>query len=390
MAFTIGQVETDVRFAHTAFAAAHKLPGMVLGKALTRYQRELAVRATRIRSTYLTQVLNIALDFSADNATGSRGVGRGAFPAVADNGVVDIVDAPVGQALTEELAALVTLAGPLVPSSATSSTIEQTGAGWTVNAFANKVLELLAGPGEPRQQLIAANDADTLTGLDFTVLPTEETLYRITDPGVAQAGQMGAVLDLPAEGRQDGYLVRLDASGQPYVDYSRPLICRFEVGVPLPPHTYLHGTGHLRYAEVDISSIADLPAPIPTRTTPFPIVPPGHRFQTRGPAGYIMGRELFLIGERVCYQGARSIELRFVPIPPAVDQSREDLFLLPDEARDVMVAYGCLIAARYVRTQLAEGELADFQAEWERHEHTFLEVVRQQLQTARKYSAPIR
>ena len=70
--------------------------------------------------------------------------------------------------------------------------------------------------------------------------------------------------------------------------------------------------------------------------------------------GYVAGQELRLLGSGDKWQGVQSLAIPYVLIPPAVTGApyasqpvdrRTDAFLLPDQCRDALVAYGVLSAA---------------------------------------------
>ncbi|MBI5289772.1 MAG: hypothetical protein HY873_12440 [Chloroflexi bacterium] len=67
-------------------------------------------------------------------------------------------------------------------TSGSASTIAQTGAGWTTNAFAGMSVELRTGPGAPQTKTILSHTADTITiSGSFSPAPAAGTTFRIVE-----------------------------------------------------------------------------------------------------------------------------------------------------------------------------------------------------------------
>jgi hypothetical protein len=102
-----------------------------------------------------------------------------------------------------------------------------------------------------------------------------------------------------------GFLVRLNANGVPYIDYTKPLTVSVEKGVPLPQFHSILG-GNVRFTDTN-NSVA------PLRLQSYT-----DRFAPNGwPAAYVFNQTLFLCGGAADWQDVDGIELHYVPIPPA-------------------------------------------------------------------------
>lgn len=393
MGLTVGQVIEKIRWRHPLLGE-QLVPSRGLAFDLSRYQLRLAQKATQLLPSYLAQVFNIGVELSAANQRTVAGATVGGFPGEVEDGVFSPVDSGIGQAVDFDSELAPIAFGPFAPTSATLTAVHLTGAGWTINEHAARILRIEAGPGEPHEQEIVANDADDLTGLAFTVVPDATTVMSIVEASPAVSGEIGAVTRTPPLGRNQGYLVKIDATGAPYLDLTTPLVCYFDEGVTLPQHLRVLPGARLRSASPNTPLAEDLPASLPEPMQGFNIVPYGQRHFYQGPAGYILGEKLYLIGGRAEWTGVRSIELRLVPIPPPVTETLDDVFLLPDAAEDALASYGVLCAyarlSALLKKEIGPDVIREWTADRKDAEASYLASVLQRKKTQRNRALPRR
>lgn len=323
MSLTLDQVVTAARDRHSAFHRT-RIPNGVLARFLTDYQNELVRKAAQRERHYLAQSLAIALDVDAANDPGTVGAGTsGGLPADADDGSVAVVQESAG-ALVEISDDVVVVVAERVATSATGTTITSTGAGRTTNEDANRLIRVTSGPGKGEIRTISSNTTDTWTvSAAFTTTPTTASLFEVIAATVETDEDMGVVTAVPALSERRGYLVRLNASGVPTIDYTQPLTVNVDRGVPLPSVAAILG-GTVRYTDED-------PGPLTITTYERRFNPPDF------PAVYMAGEELFLVGEESDWQDVSGLELRYTPIAPTF-AALTDYFLVPDAARPALVA----------------------------------------------------
>jgi len=328
MALTLGDILTAARDRHPLFHPT-RVPDAVGARHLTGYQRQLIAQIADFDDALVAQQASILFDLNAANAVGTAGAGTaGGLPASAASGQPVEAEIPAGSAVEMDFDNAPVLVSQFPVGAATATTLTKTGATWTTNFYANKYVWISGGPGIGQGRLILSNTATVLTLQGaWTTLPTAGiSLAEIVQPALALPADLGAIVQVPAEAERVGYLVRLDANGLPYVDLTKPLTAKFAVGIDLPPLEYLMG-GEVHVAEQNASYDLGL-------TT----------YQQRWTSGaqrysaYRMGGQLYLIGDEATWNGVTSIDLRYVPIAPALT-SLADYFLLPD------TAYSCLVAA---------------------------------------------
>ncbi|MBA3645296.1 MAG: hypothetical protein H0W63_03890 [Gemmatimonadaceae bacterium] len=370
MAVTVSEVVDAVRDAHPAFSPQN-VPDKPLLRHLSDYQQVLAALAFKNNQEFNTQRLIVFFDVDDANAPGTVGAGMtGGFPAViAEDGTFEIADSEAGLAVELALDSAIVLAGPIVATSASATTLFRFAAGYAVNAYANKLVVITAGRGVDQVRVILSNTADTLTVGDWTangngVIPDDSSVFKIVEPVAALTEGRAAVVTgmIPVEDSV-GYLVRLTDAGVPYIDFAKPLVATFEAGIPLPAtHRIIGGTvsyktGAARERSRDLY--------LGTFST---------RHYTPGrPAAYVMGDELFLCGDENEYEGAESIDIRFVPIPLAF-ASFSDYILLPT-AKQALVASGARFAARRVEGLGEKIDTGSFTSELNAQQEIFLSAI---------------
>lgn len=326
MALTLNDVVLGARGQHAAF---HKslVPDAALARFLTGYQRELVAKALEKDPTFLAQQMSVGFDLSTSNAFGTVGAGVGGRPIDADVGMLSVVNEPVGTAAEVDVdgSDVVTLVSESVVASATSTTLTKTAAGWTVNAYANYTVVITGGTGAGQRRTISSNTATVLTvSQAWATNPDTTSTFVVVDEVLESEKSFGAVASAPFSAQRIGYLVKVNAAGTAYLDYTTPLVARYDVGIPLPQLHHLIG-GTVRFAAdndsketltlVDYASRHDPRAPFPA---------------------YLMGNELFLCGGEAEWNGVGSLDLRYVPVPPALTALTSTL-LLPDMAYQALV-----------------------------------------------------
>lgn len=329
MALTLETIVTAARDRHPAFHKS-RVPNAVVARFLTGYQRRLISQASDINAEAFAQQASVMFDLAPENALGTAGAGVGGAPAGLVSGLPVAEGLPAGAAIEVDAESGVILQSPAVVTSATATTLTRAGAGWTVNLFANRYVLITAGPGMGQMRQVLSNTADTLTistGGDneqWATVPTTESMFTVVDAPLVLTQEAGAITAMPALAERSAYLVRLTAGGMPYVDLARPLVARFDVGIDLPPHEYILG-GTVRDA-AGTGTASLYITRYPFRETDAAVF-----------AAYLMDAKLFLLGDRSTWQGIASIDLRYVPIAPALT-ALTDYFLLGDGAYDALVA----------------------------------------------------
>lgn len=350
MAITLTDVVLGARGRHPSFDR-RLVPDATLARYLTGYQRELASKALQVDKTFLAQQMSVGFDISANNAVGTVGAGTGGRPIDASVSATTVVNAPVGTAAEVDVSGsdIVTLVSESVVASATSTTLTKTAAGWTTNAYATYTVVIVSGRGTGQRRTITSNTATVLTvSQAWATTPDTTSTFVIVDESVESDYSFGAVAAAPFTADRYGYLVRVNASGTAYVDYTLPLVASYAVGIPLPPHHLL--IGGTVYQGTDAS--------------PLTLISYDARFDARAPfACYELNGQLFLVGEEADWTGVTSLDLRYVPIAPALT-ALTDTFLLPDSAYQALVDGAAYHAALRVNgadgvPALAIGAMAD-------------------------------
>ena len=339
----------------------------VLARALTEYQRTLLTKATAKDRAYLAQQASILFQDESANS----GAGVGGFPvSVANDGTVSRAEEPTGYAMELATSSAQILVAEFVPASSTPTTLTKTAAGWTVDLYVNKYMEVVAGAGVGQRRVISTNSATVLTWT--TALSTAldgSSVVRVISVLSSVPKTTGLVTALPATSTRSAYVMKLTAAGVSYLDATDPLIATYDRGVPLPPLKHLLG-GSVRFASGQ-------------DTCELRLVPYAERQDVIGSlyAAYVMNRELFLIGGVTDWSGVAAIDLRYVPVPPALT-ALTDYLLLPDHAEPALVAHAAYVAG--VRVKGLEGlpdvDLKALVAERDEAEKAFLKDVSMQRQ----------
>ena len=326
MALTTNDIILGARGVHPAF---HKtlVPDASFARFLTGYQRELVAKALERDQTFLAQQMAVGFGLSTSNRVGTVGAGVGGRPIDADVGVLSVVNEPVGTAAEVDVdgSDVVTLVSESVVASSTSTTLTKTAAGWTVNAYSNYTVVILSGTGAGQRRTISSNTATQLTvSQAWTTNPDTTSTFVVVDEVLESDKQFGAVAAAPFSAERVGYLVKVNASGTAYLDYTTPLVARYDVGIPLPQmHALIGGTVRMSGNDDDVA--------------PLTLVDYGSRLSPHAPfAVYVMGNELFLCGTEEDWVDVESLDLRYVPVPPALTALTSTL-LMPDSAYTALV-----------------------------------------------------
>jgi len=336
---TLGDVITAARDQHWAFSV-ERVPSATIARYLSRTQNELIAAASKRDRQYLAQTAVVSLAIGSANSPGIAGAGTsGGLPGRYDGTSLETSQSSTGSLIEASLlvsdGAVYDITDALV-TSATGSTLTQTGAGRTTDADAEKLLVITAGPGEGEQLEVLSNTSDTWT-LDGTwvTTPTEESTFSLVTPVLVSDDTAGVVTGLPSVETHRGYLVKLDDQGLPYIDYDAPVMATVEDGVSLPTMTAL---------------LPDLCQYWTTDGCAYPlhVTSAAGRFTPqRFPAVYTIGSTLYFCGRSCDWTDVASIEVRYVPLAPSLT-ALTDLFLLPDHARPVLEAKAAAFMAMRV------------------------------------------
>lgn len=349
MGFTIQAYIDQVRNRHPVFEK-RLVPDKVLADFATLDQREVLTLALSHDRQYLAQRMPIGFDLTnADtDAPGVVGAGTPSGMPVQSDGLGGYTYEPqstTGSAIEVMTQGVVTLVSDTVVLSATATTVTAVGSpGWTTNQFANDTVVIVAGTGSTQPpRTIASNTASQLTITQpWLIQPDITSLFQVVQAINLVDQTFGAVTDIPGLSSSTGYLVRLNAQGIPYVDYTRPLVVSLASGIPLPPyHSVLAGTVRL----IPQNDLRGNP-PLQDKLT---LNSYADRFAYQGNFGaYLLNGSLYLMGGREDWQNIQGIELTYVPIPPAFT-ARDDYFLLPEMALPILVERAVVFAASRVQ-----------------------------------------
>lgn len=346
MSLTGRQIVARARNAHPAFTG-EVIPGGVALEYCHAAQRKLIRQIHQADPHYLTKLWVIALLPGENLATVGPGT-TGEAPLVPGTATLQRRTVPSGAAAIEDPDAVPLVAERAATGGSLSTLIDATRA-WTVNAFAGKLVQILSGPAIGQVRQILSNTATAVTVLvatPFDVAPGPDCTYVILPASYLTDGQM-AVLQgaLPAQVAKLGWLVRLDAQGQPYLDLAAPVTVSIEQGIPLPPNDYVdHGT-----------AVMQVRGSTACRRVQVMHVPPVSRFQPpRSHCYYVRGQQLFIAPPFSNWSNVVSLEIPYLPQPPALT-SADDVLMLPDVCEEAMVGMVTLRMLERARSMNAAG-----------------------------------
>jgi hypothetical protein len=338
MSLLLSDVIAGVRSRNPAFDR-RLVPDKALADFFTTEQQRLVTRALERDRHYLAQSLIVAFELSTANAPGTAGdTTAGGVPAqLSPSGAIAVSEETAGSLVTVKTDGVGTLVNDTDVVSATPTSLIGLAAAWVVNAYIGKAVVITAGTGfgQPPRTIVS-NTANQLTWTDpWSIVPDSTSTFKIVSEVLSVDATAGVVTAVPSVSARTGFLVRLNANGVPYIDYTKPLVVSVEKGVPLPGYHSILG-GNVRFNDT-VGSVAPLRLQSYTdRLSP-----------TGWPAAYVFNQSLFLCGGAADWQDVDGIELHYVPIPPAF-AARTDYFLLPDHSFSVLVARGAVFAANHL------------------------------------------
>lgn len=343
MAFTVAEAIADARLRHPAFTE-RAVPRPVLLPWLTSFQRRLYGRAIEQDRDYLVQQMSVFFPTNGGNGPGVAGADNGGgLPAIDDEGTVTYGDTPAGSLADLDVAGAREVLGANAATSGTTLSTTLTGAGRVVNGDANYYYVVVAGTGYGTRRKIASNTADTWTWDDpVDVAADETTVFRIVDADTEVNEAQGVVTSVPALGTRVGYLVKINAGGQPYLDLSTPLTAQYDAGIPLPPVLRVLGAT-VRRDSTPRTELCNLTF-YGQRT--------GTRFRY---SAYEQNGSLFLVGTAKDWEGVSSLDLRYHPLPPAI-AAAADVVFLSDQANDAVVSGLSFFMAQRLYKRGIEGD----------------------------------
>ncbi len=390
MSLTLGEVITSIRLKHPAFGS-DTVPNRVLGEALGSAQRSLAMLGYQRRPTFLSQTFAVAFALNSANQTGQAGAGTdGGLPSLPDSsGVLGLAEQNAGIAPVYDLSDVTVLAAPRVITVVTDNGNDTTtltfqgSPGWTVDEFLGELLWIVDGPGCGTFSLreILSNTADTIT-VDGTYdqLPAaNESVAQVIVTPDQSSTELGVVTGLPAVTTTSGYLVKLDAQGNAYLDLASPVVAQVEAGIPLPQMVKILG---ITCVWVGDASNTDVLTPAVTSfRTKCALLPYAMRHSPAPfPSCYQLGNSLYLRGYTADWSGVQSLDIRYAPVPPMFSTGANALseyFLLPDFASSVLEAAGAVTAAYYAEAKGARVNVKSFEDQQAAETQLFLRQVGQ-------------
>jgi hypothetical protein len=333
VATPLSEIFTSARDRHRSFHKS-RVPDGVLARVLKEYINELIPRAAARDRQYVKQSVQIVFQLGSASAVGTSGAGTtGGFAGVPDgSGGFETVNAPVGSLVTAGVTAAegaTVILDEQVVTSATANSLTCSAVTRSVNADIGKVLVITAGKGVGQRRDVLSNTAHAWTistgsdGESWATIPDTTSVFALVTPAYTADEAMGVVLDLPASVQTQGYLVKLDANGLPFIDFGTPLVASTDAGVPLPQaFAYLDGTCY--YVDGD--------------RDPLAFISESDRYDPpRWPAVYTVGAVLHFAGHRADWLDAASLDIRYVPLQPKF-VALTDYVILPDAAMPCLVA----------------------------------------------------
>jgi hypothetical protein len=328
MTFTLEAAITAARDRHAAFHRT-RIPNGVLARFASDYQNALIARAVARDAQFLRQTTSILV--ALNQAVSGANTGPGLPGTVTEDGGFSTSDQTTGSlidAIVDPDRGATLLVAEQVVTSATANTLSASAA-WTVNAYADAVVVITQGAGIGQRRRIISNSSGQLVistgsdGYQWETIPNTSSLFEIVTPELTSLDDVALVTAVPSTTTKTGYLVKLDASGLPHIDYSTPLVATESLGVTLPSMLALLGG--------TVWSTDDSSCPLVLAKVRQRFAPPGCY------SAYQIGQTLHLCGDEVDWQDVASIEVHYVPIAPDFS-ALDDVFLLPDSARPAVVA----------------------------------------------------
>lgn len=366
MSLTAGQIIEAARFSHPAFDVAC-VPASVGARFVNEAQRRLLVAAHQRNPTYLVKRWVITLLPGQDVAQVGAGTGVGA-PLVPGTTFLERETVNVGSAATVNPDNTV-LVSERAATAATSNSLIDLTATWTINDYVGMLVEILAGTGAGQVRQILSNGTDTLVVPTWDQIPDTTSTFVITTNEEVVSGSVGVALgNAPQTSTVPSFLVLLDSAGQPYLDLSTPIQVPISLGIPLPPNYYVNH-GLVRFLQdgnyPDQSQVLTLTSLDNQVRPPLPF------------CACIVGETLQLLRPFEQWRQVQSLELPYLPLAPTVTGAN-DLLILPDTAEEALVQ---MVALRMAERAKAMGRLgdpsvfADFKERSQVNESLYLDTV---------------
>lgn len=355
------------------------MPDPVLLRFLSEYQGDLATIAFQHDDMFMAQQASIVVASQSENARGTVGAGTsGGFPAALDeHGDVGLDDAEAGRAVEFDFKGAQRL---VEPTAVVTGDLDQTtflAPGWAANAYLGAVARVVAGKGLGQARVVTSNSADTLYFDEpWKIAPDSTSMVEvvIVDPGIDETVFAVATSGRPMAERR-GFLVRLDSQGRPFIDIANPLIAVYGKGIPLPPHLRIIGATVSRPVNPNPGVFRrDGDGPFFDDTISVEFTGYHNRMRAAFPSVYTLGNELYLCGDADSWIAGLTIDLRYVPIPPAFTALRDYVFV-PNGDRPLREA-GALFCAKRLKGLVPNLDAADFIDARSQAEELFLSSIR--------------
>jgi hypothetical protein len=381
MATQLQDIIAAARNRHQAFHKS-RVPDVVVASHLSDAQRILITRGADLDSNRVAVQCSIAFATTPGNTPATVGAGSGGGLPAVDVDPPPLVGAPIafpgqdtGLAIVVDLANAQVLVSETVVAAATPTTATLAGAPvWILNQFANQIAVVVAGTGYGQIRTILSNTVGgqitISTGADGQQWATTldaTSVVKIVQATLAADESVSLVTELPPTQTRQGYLIKLDVNGKPFIDLTAPLISTIDAGIPLPPYERVLG-GSCRFKSG---------TPLSPLSASLSIRPYRGRYLW-GPTYtcWLENEQLFLAGTMQDWADLVSIDLRLVPVPDDF-KARTDYMLLPDLAKPVMIAEAAWFMA--MRCQGLEGcppvPLTSFETERTAANDHFLQAI---------------
>lgn len=365
MLLTVGQVKNRLKDEY-ADATAQVVPEPSLARHLSDYQEELMRKCFLIDDNFKAQQASIAFSFSDTNdpAVVGRGTSGGLPIIVEADGSYLVIRARTGSLIEYDFttSAALVIERPVVAH--TANTLSAAGTAWVVDQFANKIVRIVTGKGSgSAPRLVLSNTINQITATQpWEIEPDATSTFEVLEVAPDVTSEFGIATSSDPTNERTGYLVKEDANGIAYIDYTAPLRATYMTGIPLPPHLKVIG-GDVRYAPQGGLEPSPLPLDLTTHSG---------RANDRGlPQAFVMNDELFFSGAERHWRQATSVDLRYVPIPPAVLKDT-DAFLFADAA-SVLVSRAVLYAHKRAKSLgLGSADPVEARAQFVTDENTYL------------------
>lgn len=338
MTLTAGIIIDAARNSHPAFDRG-AIPSSVAARYVNEAQRRFLLAAHERNQTYLTRRWTILLLPNQDVAQVGAGT-QGSAPLLVGTTALRRSLGNTGSAATLPDDPIV-----LVPERAATSaggvTLVDTTASMPVDLYVGQLLVIVSGLGAGQVRDIASNTSDTFTVTEaWTQVPDDTSTYAVLGDNEVVTGSVGISMgQQPTTVSREGWLVYLDAQGNPYLDLAAPVTVPVSDGIPIPPHYYVNH-GLVRF-------VTDPNYPNSSKT--FTISTLDAQANPPMPySGAIVDQKLQLFRPFEQWKRVTSIEIPYLPLAPTVS-GYDDVLFLPDTAEEALVARVALQMAKRVR-----------------------------------------